>query len=154
MNLLRDKYLTIAKLTNIPFLMAHELCHYTVARAVGFQAKLGLAHVSIKSDNPHSWKMVLVALAPALAGVVGLIFLIALSIIRERPLAIWVSIFVTICWWLMCLDDFYCVWYYTKHKKWPKSVQNKPKPGLDGIIMLTEWRPWEENRRKSRSLTK
>ncbi len=146
MNLTRDKLLTFAKLTNVPILMAHELCHYTVARAVGFEAKLGLAHVSIKSDNLHSWKMLLVALAPAFAGAVGLIFLIVLCIIRGRPLAIWPAVFMAICWWLTCLDDFYCVWYYTKHKRWPKSLKNKPKPGLDGIIMLTEWRPWEENR--------
>lgn len=117
MKLPRDKLLTFAKLTNVPVLMAHELCHCTIARAVGFEAKLGLAHVSIKSGNPHSWKMLLVAFAPALAGLVSLIFLIALCIIRERRLAIWVSLFVTVCWWLMCLDDFYCVWYYTKHKK-------------------------------------
>ena len=141
MKLSRDKFITIAKLSNVPVLMVHELCHYTVARAVGFQAELGLAHVSIKSGNPHSWKMRLVALAPALAGLMGLIFLIALCIMRERLLAIWPALFMAICWWLMCLDDFYCVWYYTKHKKWPKSLKNRPKPGLDGIIMLTEWRP-------------
>lgn len=144
MNLPQDKYL-ISKLTNLPFLMAHELCHYTVARTLGMRAKLGLAHVSFRPDNPHSWKMFLVMLAPALAGVVGLIFLIGLAIIRERPLAIWLSLFLTVCWWAMCLDDFYCVWYYIKHKTWPRSLQKKPKPGLAGIKMLAEWRPWEEN---------
>jgi len=139
-----DKHL-INKVASLPLLIAHELCHYTVARALGMKAKLGLGHVSLKPDNLYAWKMFLVILAPALAGVVGLIFLVGLSIMRQRPLAIWVSLFLTVYWWLMCLDDFYCLWYYSKHKKWPRSMQKKPKPGLAGIKVLAEWRPWEEN---------
>ena len=89
--------------------------------------------------------MFLVILAPAFAGVVGLLFLVGLCIMRERPLAILPALFLTVYWWLMCLDDFYCLWYYSKHKKWPRSAQKEPKPGLAGIKVLAEWRPWEEN---------
>ena len=119
--------------------------HYTVARTLGIKAKLGLGHVSLKPDNLYGWKMFAVMLAPALAGVVGLIFLVWLSIMRQRPLAIWASLFLATYWWLMCLDDFYCIWYYSKHKKWPHSTYKAPKPGLAGIKVLSEWRRWEEN---------
>jgi hypothetical protein len=104
----------------------------------GMKAKLGLGHVSLKPDKLYSWKMFVVMLAPALAGVVALVFLVALSIMRQRPLAIWVSLFLALYWWGMCLDDFYCLLYYSKHKKWPRSLQKKPKPGLAGIKVLAD----------------
>lgn len=134
-------------ITNRSRIMPLLLCPlgYTVARALGMRAKLGLGHVSLSPDNQYSWKMFVVMLAPALAGVVGLVFLVGLSIMRQRPLAIWVSLFLAVYWWLMCLDDFYSLWYYSKHKKWPKSAQGKPKSGLAGIKVLAEWRPWEED---------
>jgi hypothetical protein len=129
MNLAQDKHL-INKVASLPLLIAHELCHVIVARALGMKAKLGLGHVSLKPDKLYSWKMFVVMLAPALAGVVALVFLVALSIMRQRPLAIWVSLFLALYWWGMCLDDFYCLLYYSKHKKWPRSLQKKPMISL------------------------
>ena len=83
-------------------LFPHELAHYGVARLLGMEAELHLTFVRIKRPARHSkWKRIAVALAPA---VLGLLLLLYVGWFYQFPS--WFILIYCVCWLLPCGRDF------------------------------------------------
>ncbi|MCI0575929.1 MAG: hypothetical protein L0332_25495 [Chloroflexi bacterium] len=105
-----------------PICIAHELCHYSVARLLGVRARLFLTEIRVEPGT-RNWQLVVIALAPAAAGV-GPLFLAAgyTLFVAETWIGRILGLELTVLFlaWLGCCRlDFRGVWHIVRHGRWP-----------------------------------
>lgn len=102
---------------NTPILFAHEICHYLAAVLFGFKATLERSEVKIQVDR-LDWRLYLVALAPAFAGLPLLALLAWIGIEEQSPYPLILGIALNGVWLTLSYHDFRAVWHAWRYGTW------------------------------------
>lgn len=119
-----DTVLDVIHRIALPFVLAHEVCHYLAARLLGARATLTKNTVFVEPGLPN-WKRITIGLAPAgtaclLLVAVGLYYGLAADNWLERFVTVQVG-FIIFLWIGYSLRDFRTVWYILKHGDFPRD---------------------------------
>lgn len=126
-----------------PYVLAHELCHYLAARLLGIPAHLHWRQAYTWLDSRAAPpRLMLALLAPALAGMASLLVWAGASIIWRSPFFFLLALGFHLVWWLMCLNDFYLVWFYLQRGRWPVNLETITTP-----LTARRWWPAIRSRR-------
>lgn len=127
-----------------PYRVAHEICHYGVARLLGLPARLHISqgYVTYTAPHPHDWRIRAAILAPALAGCVSLAALGWLCLVKATWGPFWLGLVLHLFWWFTCLADFSDLWHYYRHRRWPVH-QSRPWQTVETWLAAKVWRWWQ-----------
>ena len=134
-----DYHTLAAKLNwyaNLPFMLAHESCHYAAARLFRFPVEFHTFYVTFYPDDPTNWRVIVVILAPALAGGFTTSAMFVGGVAAQEWSLSLMPFLIFICWQLTCLSDCLMAYQFLRSGKWPAEVWKAPsKPAtIEGWI--------------------
>lgn len=108
----------ISNIMCLPVGIPHEICHYVVARLLGFRARFTLSYVAVKGIKEDDWRFAVIWLAPALVGALALAWVSWLSYTTGDRLLLAYGLAFSIPWYCSCWDDFCDVLRVEWNGKW------------------------------------
>lgn len=102
---------------NTPILFAHEICHYIAALLLGLKPTLHRAEVKLQVSRPD-WRLYIVALAPAFAGVPLLVLMGLIAKAEQSPYPLLLGIALNALWLTLSFHDFRAVWRGWREGTW------------------------------------
>lgn len=116
---------------HLPVTIPHELCHYITARLLGLKVRFAWDRVYISAAV--DWRLYVVTLAPAMAGLVVWAGVMSFAIQKSSLLLIAIVSGWLFFWLLHCWRDFYCVGFMWRHRRLPKDAEGPQKIPLIGV---------------------
>ncbi len=121
----------------LPFSLLHEACHYFAARAFGYRTKFS-AHAVTVYGTAKPWHILLITLAPAIAGLpLAILFLV----LHHQGYSAWLvgTLVGFFFWWeVKCGMDFAMVIHFLLFRRWlalPPRFQDKPFAPLHSLLI-------------------
>jgi hypothetical protein len=114
-------------LLETPFLFSHELCHYVVARLLGFEVQLHLRNVWIR-PRPGGWTNIAITTAPILFGWVIWLYFAWWSYQRELYGLVVLCFLTNLYWQNACRGDYLEFWRIFKNngRQWKMKRVIRP----------------------------
>lgn len=127
-----------------PYIAAHEGWHYVTARLLGLPARLEISQGRVTYTAPHSHdrRILVVTMAPALAGCVSLAAIAWLSLAKANWMLFWLGLALHLFWWCLCLADFSDLWHYYRHRRWPVQ-RPRSWQTVETWLWTRLWRWWQ-----------
>jgi len=121
----------IIRFIAFPAAIIHELCHYLMATLLGVKANFDLTQTTF-SAKTSSWKVLLITLAPPIAGFIFCLLMLGVVVQLDKPiLPTALTLFsMVLLWQLPCLQDWREVWYFLQNGTWQNNE-----------LFLKQWPP-------------